>query len=500
MPIHNQFNHLHYIFTMKKALYFLSIVLFSANLLPAQTVEVTSWIINTTNYLGHNNIPADVQEVWYNNSNVFIHVTDVPAYNVGPWPGNPNDVADQDDTYRITRSPEKKKGTKVAVGLGEIGLWINGVFIYGAEDGRSWQNQGVWHQDAYVSEGSTFDNCFGHPDQSDAYHHHSSPKCLYDETATTTHSPIIGWAFDGFPIYGAYGYARRNGTGGIIRMESGYELRNLTSRTNGPSLTQAPLGTYIEDYEYTGNGDLDEYNGRFTVTPEYPGGIYAYFVTIDANYDPVYPYIIGPSYYGKVATGNTSGGFTIPNNATQYLPGSAKVDMGDFDVEVVEAGVSVQWSTNHEIDHDRFIVEKTRDFTHWEVTEIIEGEGDTEWIKDYESVDATPYRGESHYRVRQMDKNGELRSTQTRSIYFDGLQENVRLLGNLVAQGNAIRLEVDFAQADIQLYNLQGQALFTETVTGRQVEIPTHNLAHGTYIVAVRAEGSRWSNTVTVSK
>ena len=50
------------------------------------------------------------------------------------------------------------------------------------------------------------------------------------------------------------------------------------------------------DHEYqVGTGLLDEYNGRFEKTPEYVNGTYCYHVTVDANGQPVYPYIVGPS-------------------------------------------------------------------------------------------------------------------------------------------------------------------------------------------------------------
>jgi hypothetical protein len=67
-----------------------------------------------------------------------------------------------------------------------------------------------------------------------------------------------------------------------------------------------PLGRYIEDYAYLGDlgkalgkdFDLDELNGRWCVTPEFPQGTYAYFTTIDANGKPVYPYNMGRRYHG----------------------------------------------------------------------------------------------------------------------------------------------------------------------------------------------------------
>ena len=127
------------------------------------------------------------------------------------------------------------------------------------------------------------------------------------EQPSLNHSPIIGWAYDGNPIYGPYGYDRKDG--GIVRiMTSSYVLK--TSRENGPPISEFPLGFFIEDYEYFANGDLDENNGRYCITPDYPKGVYAYFATINPNENetsgtfknfrsPVFPYLIGENYVAK---------------------------------------------------------------------------------------------------------------------------------------------------------------------------------------------------------
>ncbi len=114
---------------------------------------------------------------------------------------------------------------------------------------------------------------------------------------TLTHSPILGYAYDGNPIYGPYGFSNSSDpTSSIARMTSSYVLKR--NRTNGPALSSFPLGSFIEDYDYLHrSGTLDENNGRFCVTPEYPEGTYAYFLTIDSSNNPVFPYIIGKSYY-----------------------------------------------------------------------------------------------------------------------------------------------------------------------------------------------------------
>lgn len=291
----------------------------------AQGPEVTSWIINTTGATGYNNIPSNIQQVQYSTNNVYVSATCIPGYSIGPWAGNPNTPANQNFVYKITRNPQQNTGTPVNVGLGHIGVWSNGVSIFNAKDAMSYNNQGVWNQNAYYWEGASFDNCLGHPAPNGEYHHHVSPTCLYDDADSTHHSPIIGYSFDGFPVYGAYGYANTNGTGGIKRMQSGFVLNTGTTRTNGPNVsTQYPLGCYCEDHTFTaGAGDLDVHNGRFCVTPEYPLGTYAYFVTIDANLDPVYPYTIGLSYYGTVQAGNTgpNGGHnTVTEPVVTYTP------------------------------------------------------------------------------------------------------------------------------------------------------------------------------------
>jgi len=78
----------------------------------------------------------------------------------------------------------------------------------------------------------------------------------------------------------------------------------MTARPNGPTVSSTyPLGCYAQDFEYVaGSGMLDENNGRFGKTPEYPSGTYAYFIAVDSSGSPTYPYTFGPYYYGVTPT------------------------------------------------------------------------------------------------------------------------------------------------------------------------------------------------------
>lgn len=118
------------------------------------------------------------------------------------------------------------------------------------------------------------------------------------------HSPLLGWAYDGNPIYGPYGYDSPTNKK-IRQILSGY-LAPSDSAENRPDKKKFPSGYFVEDYVFGGIGDLDEHNGRFCVTPEFPDGTYAYFMTLElettsftpfsGDKKPKFPYIIGNAY------------------------------------------------------------------------------------------------------------------------------------------------------------------------------------------------------------
>lgn len=177
---------------------FVLLALVSSFLVNAQvTPVVNSWVVNTTNATGYAGILSNVQQVQYSTGNVYISATCIPGYSIGPWAGNPNIPSNQNFVFKITRTPQKNTGALVNVGLGHIGVWTNGVSIFNSQDAMSYNNQNVWQQNAYFFEGSGFDACLGHPNQSGEYHHHVNPKCLYNENDSMHHSPVIGFAFDG---------------------------------------------------------------------------------------------------------------------------------------------------------------------------------------------------------------------------------------------------------------------------------------------------------------
>ncbi len=325
---------------------------------------ITSWLQNTTltgrHYVSGNPTPivdpaltANTQSVQFSANSVYVTTQGIPSYITGPFlDGNPSLASNQNAIFKFPLAPVQNTGSLTSTSGGNIGVFVNGVAMFDYRDGVSWKNStsamaggplggagdGIWNRDAIVAEKAGFDCSKGHPAMGN-YHHHQNPSAfkldlvvisticnLYDADGlyainAAVHSPLIGFAYDGFPVYGAYGYLNANGTGGIVRMKSSWSLRAISTRTAlytgvvtaspGPSVSVTyPLGTFKEDYGYTApvsSDYLDDHNGRFCVTPEYPAGIYCYFATVDANWNSAYPYLIGPTYYGtKVAAKVTS--------------------------------------------------------------------------------------------------------------------------------------------------------------------------------------------------
>lgn len=335
---------------MKKIL--LSIFSFSLAIISqAQSPAVTSWLQNTTetgSYYMQGNSTAIDNEILYNCQKVeystdFVYVTTkgIPAYPTGPFlDGNPSQATDQNAIYKIPLFPEENTGTPSATTPGNIGVFINGVSLFDYRDGVAWNPntnalcggpgnppcpggpmaQNDWNRDAIPAEMAGFDCSKAHPAMGN-YHHHQNPSAfkldinvvsdicnLYDAEGlyaidANQHSPLIGFAYDGFPIYGAYGFKNTDGTGGITRLKSSYQLQTNTTRVNGPDTDATYYAGYFrEDYQYVASADedyLDEHNGRICKTPEYPDGTYAYFATVDENWNSAYPYVVGPTFYGN---------------------------------------------------------------------------------------------------------------------------------------------------------------------------------------------------------
>jgi hypothetical protein len=369
---------------MKKKIVTLCFGLLGLSCAAQTNPAVTSWLQNTTTTGSYytvaggstkiaNNILVNCQKVQYSTNFAYVTTAGIPSYATGPFQdGNPSQATNQNAIFKMPLSPVVNSGTKTATTGGNIGIFINGVALFDYRDGVAWNPTTnalcggpgnptcpggqaatqAWNRDAILAERAGFDCAKGHPAMGN-YHHHQNPSAfkldltvvstvcnLYDADGlykidSTKHAPLIGFAYDGFPIYGAYGYKNLDGTGGVVRMKSSYQLKTATTRTNGPAVsTTYPNGYFREDYAFVANAAsdyLDIHNGRICKTPEYPNGIYCYFATVDAQWNSAYPYVVGPTFYGTLAASKVT---TITETVSTYIKTPTNDIAADLNITV----------------------------------------------------------------------------------------------------------------------------------------------------------------------
>ncbi|MDP6864245.1 MAG: YHYH protein [Candidatus Poseidoniaceae archaeon] len=222
-------------------------------------------------------------------------------------PRNPtNDTTGGHDSANC---PEANGEYECAPDRGPIAVAMNGVPIFGPEDGPGGDavaaEHGVYNEDRQPIE---LGLCHGHAAQGGTYHYHADSNCMhwhpeegenikddYDDSAPElvapntydgNHSKVIGVAFDGYPIYGFWGYDDEMN---VVEMKSSYELKSGETGYNG-----------IDDYQYVeGLGHLDVCNGHFGITPDFPQGIYHYHTTMqNGDGDMGFPYFL-ICYHGE---------------------------------------------------------------------------------------------------------------------------------------------------------------------------------------------------------
>lgn len=272
-------------------------------------------------------------------------------YGFGYWPPGPECPTQDQRVAYIPVEPTPAEGEVCENGLSKVGIMVNGTSIYNWEDGFTYNQEGAWSNLAPEAEVYDVDICGGHAAGTD-YHHHFYSQCLADLLGDdgTSHSPLYGYAADGYPIYGPWeadgvlaksAWVTRDYDDATVGCSDGARSCTLIDQydpslgteevTQGPSFEEevtslsqnvfiAENGFYQEDYYWDssltalGGEYLDQYNAH-----EDSERGYHYHITIafDENGDlvPAFPYIIGPRYAGvpdELALGSCDSGMAGP--------------------------------------------------------------------------------------------------------------------------------------------------------------------------------------------
>ena len=247
-----------------------------------------------------------------NGSQRILSGNGIPNHEVGTFPNNnnPNTIRETNVNKRFTLCPEiiSESGLELVGPALAIAYAINSVKFDPGTAGRCndlgecslAQGQGNWNIEALGHDTFNFgdDMNHAHVQPNGEYHYHGMPELLIEFLGDNQNMTLVGWASDGFLVYARFGYSNTNDSNSTIKsLIPSYRLKSqpdsnrpmvLTSLAGGPGQgntspnTPIAMGAFTQDYEYVeGLGDLDQCNGRFGVTPEFPSGIYYYVVTDD---------------------------------------------------------------------------------------------------------------------------------------------------------------------------------------------------------------------------
>ncbi|MGV2975542.1 YHYH protein [Roseibium alexandrii] len=216
-----------------------------------------------------------------------IRANGYPIKKPGTFPNrnNPHSISKKNYNLKIPLNPRKTGRPTNAQGS-VFGIAINGV-VMDPGTAEYWQNnrRSGWN---YETLGGAcklgLDTYNAHVQPDGTYHYHGIPTGVLASEGGRSVPALIGWAADGFPIYGPYGYSKSEQTSAVKKLKSSYRIKT-GNRPSGPGGRYN--GKFTQDWAYVaGAGDLDECNGRVAVTPEYPNGTYHYVLTDSFPYIP----------------------------------------------------------------------------------------------------------------------------------------------------------------------------------------------------------------------
>jgi hypothetical protein len=277
-----------------------------------------------------------------------------------------------------------------------------------------------------------------------------------------------------------------------------------TASQTGPAVsTTYPIGSYCEDYAWlsSNGGDLDQYNGRYCVTPEYPSGTYAYFVTVTSAGVAAFPYYIGIQYYGAPATANliisgTGNTVVIGTNVTCNYSVTLPLELLAFEGFNEKNKNKLIWRTASEMNVSHFSIERSRDGLNFEELGKVAAKGKTHSIESYTFTDDSPF-SRNYYRLKMVDNDGT--HDVSKIISLTNNQLNTVLIFPSIA-GNTINIRSQSSlNATIKINDLIGRTLICSVMDlaeNEQKEVNIEPLAKGIYIVSVEANGLKSINKI----
>lgn len=255
-------------------------------------------------------VPVSICSITVQGGLRIIRANGIPNHATGQFPnrGNPNTISAQNYTFTLPARPQIALRETFA-GMTLFGVALNGV-VFDPGAAEWWNGDRNWQYEPLAgSINLGLDQSNAHVQPTGAYHYHGIPSALLQILSSgKSQMTLVGWAADGFPIYGPLAPTHAKDAASLLKtMKPSWRVKT-GNRPGGPGGKYD--GAFVADYEYVaGIGDLDECNGRTGVTPEFPAGTYYYVLTGDFPFIPRYfKGTPAPSFSRRGPAGGGGGG------------------------------------------------------------------------------------------------------------------------------------------------------------------------------------------------
>ena len=178
--------------------------------------------------------------------------------------------------------------------------------------------------------------------------------------------------------------------------------------------------------------------------------------------------------------------FSIQVNIGCVLP----IMLTSFTGEVIENTVKLDWITASEINNDFFTIEKSKDGQVFEVVGIVDGVGNSNTIKNYNSLDESPYRGTSYYRLKQTDFDGQSAYSNLVAVDIAAAFENVTVFPNpILGTGYLSFTGASSSTTTVIINDISGRKVWSKNYTTNkgvnQLTLETNQLSQGMYFLTM---------------
>lgn len=174
----------------------------------------------------------------------------------------------------------------------------------------------------------------------------------------------------------------------------------------------------------------------------------------------------GNTFIGTVTTLNATSSFGAFTLGSESELNPIPVSLTNFNAVLLNKSVQINWVTVSEINCKEFVVEKSKDMSHFETLTIVKGAGNSSKTLHYKAIDNAPFNGISYYRLKQIDYSGNAYKTKAQMIKMGSYPSNsIAIYPSPIVANFTIHFEgADITKTNIKITDALGKLIYQKTI------------------------------------